>query len=270
MRDLKFHEAANIFPLMTGVDCDALKADIQEHGLQLPIEILDGKIIDGRNRYKACLELKVACRPLKVSTDDPIAYVLSRNLHRRHLTASQRAMIAAKAKELYEKEANKRMTAGKGSDGSGGRGHKRNPVVSLPKGLGRARDQAGKAVGVSGSLVDKGAKVLKKAMPELIKAVEEGRMSVSIAANLAEAPEDEQREAAKKAKVSGGHYRNKKPARSMYDNLPNPNYVKTAAFALNCADCAITQLEPIKASNPGREEAFIKVEKWIQKQRKKA
>ena len=52
--DLEFHEAANIFPLCEGPELDALADDIEENGLQIPIETLDGKIIDGRRRWLAC------------------------------------------------------------------------------------------------------------------------------------------------------------------------------------------------------------------------
>jgi hypothetical protein len=55
--------------------------------------------------------------------------------------------FAARAKEYYEKAAKERMNSGKGADGSGGRGNKRNPEANLPEGLpGRSRDKAGKSV----------------------------------------------------------------------------------------------------------------------------
>ena len=59
------------------------------------------------------------------------------------------------------------------------------------------------------------------------------------------------------------------PAPKGNDGSPDPNYWKTAAFAISTAEVAITQLARIKPNNPGREEAFTKVEKWIQAQRKK-
>jgi hypothetical protein len=66
------------------------------------------------------------------------------NLYRRHLTESQRAMIGAKIKKIYEGPAHERMESGKGLDGSGGRGHKINPMENFPEGLdvGDSRDKA--------------------------------------------------------------------------------------------------------------------------------
>ena len=94
----EFHEVANIFPLMQGDEFDALKADIAANGLREPVWLhSDGRIIDGRNRYRACCELSI--EPMYRTWDgggSPVSFVVSLNLHRRHLTESQRAMIAAK------------------------------------------------------------------------------------------------------------------------------------------------------------------------------
>ena len=51
---LEYHELANIFPLIQGVEFDELVKDIQWNGLQEPIILYEGKILDGRNRYNAC------------------------------------------------------------------------------------------------------------------------------------------------------------------------------------------------------------------------
>lgn len=80
---------------------------------------------------------------MKVS--DPIAYVVSLNLHRRQLTPGQVAMIAAKARELYEREAKERQK-GHGGTAPG----KKTLPANLPEVSGDARDLAGKAFGISG------------------------------------------------------------------------------------------------------------------------
>jgi ParB-like chromosome segregation protein Spo0J len=57
--DLPFHEVADLFPLLEGADFQALKADIQAHGVREPVWTYQGRIIDGRNRYRACRELGI-------------------------------------------------------------------------------------------------------------------------------------------------------------------------------------------------------------------
>jgi ParB-like chromosome segregation protein Spo0J len=83
-------------PLIEGPEFDELVADIKERGLALPIELYEGKILDGRNRYRACLQLGIEPLVVTYAGADPAARVTSLNLRRRHLTASQRAMAAAK------------------------------------------------------------------------------------------------------------------------------------------------------------------------------
>lgn len=103
------HPAAGIFPLVGKADLVALAADIEAHGLRHPITLLDGAILDGRNRALACVSAGVA--PRFVEWDgigSAVDFVLSENLRRRHLDESQRAMVGARAKPLYEAEARAR------------------------------------------------------------------------------------------------------------------------------------------------------------------
>jgi len=87
---LDFHPVANIFPLMTGQEFDALVNDIAEHGQAEPIWLYDGQVLDGRNRYRACMELGIVPDVREYTGKDPHAFVVSLNLHRRHLTREQR------------------------------------------------------------------------------------------------------------------------------------------------------------------------------------
>ena len=88
---MKFHEIADLFPLIDGDEFQLLCDDIKKEGLNHPVILLDDEILDGRNRYRACVEVDVEPRYEQFKGDDPLAFVLSENLHRRHLTASQRA-----------------------------------------------------------------------------------------------------------------------------------------------------------------------------------
>lgn len=83
--------------MMGDDDITSLAEDIKRHGLRAPITILDGKILDGNNRFRACKIAKVEIKTRQFENgSDPLEFVLSANLHRRHLTESQRAIVAAK------------------------------------------------------------------------------------------------------------------------------------------------------------------------------
>jgi ParB-like chromosome segregation protein Spo0J len=110
--ELRFHPLADIFPLMEGEEFDALVADIKAHGLREPIVLLDGKILDGRNRYRACLAAGVEPTREKHfsahhSTGEALAFIISRNIHRRHLTAEQKRDLIAKLIEVAPKKSDR-------------------------------------------------------------------------------------------------------------------------------------------------------------------
>ena len=97
--ELRPHPLADLFPLIEGQEFDDLVQDIAEWGVREPITITpDGFILDGRNRYRATQRLGWDCP--SVVTDLPAqawaAFVISLNIRRRHLTESQRAMVAAR------------------------------------------------------------------------------------------------------------------------------------------------------------------------------
>jgi len=90
------HPASSIFWMMSDAEYDRLKASIQTHGMRMPIVLCDGKILDGRNRHKACLELDIEPTFTEYTGDDPVGEVLALNAHRRGSGKSgQRALAAA-------------------------------------------------------------------------------------------------------------------------------------------------------------------------------
>lgn len=89
--ELTQHPLSAAFPSMTDADFQALKDDIENNGQREPVIVLDGMVLDGWHRYRACAELGLPVEKFTFGGDDPVAFVLSHNLHRRHLSASQRA-----------------------------------------------------------------------------------------------------------------------------------------------------------------------------------
>lgn len=164
------HPVANIFPAMSASEFDALKADIEAYGLREPIWTYGGQVIDGRHRMRACDELGVDVRANVYMGDDPVAFVISLNLHRRHLNESQRGMVAANLETLKHGERADRHA---------------NLHVSTV-----TREKAAQLLNVSPRTVAAAAKVRDEGAPELTEAVQSGRVSVSAASEFAELPEE--------------------------------------------------------------------------------
>jgi ParB-like chromosome segregation protein Spo0J len=100
MIEYTIHPAANLFPMVEEGELAEIAADIKAHGLNESIKVCNGQIIDGRNRLEACRLADVEPVYETIEIDDPVAYVCSANIHRRHLTTRQRAAIAAELANL--------------------------------------------------------------------------------------------------------------------------------------------------------------------------
>ncbi|MBD3251070.1 hypothetical protein GF380_01180, partial [Candidatus Uhrbacteria bacterium] len=107
---MQTHDVANIFPMMTPDEFESLKADIQANGQREPIWTYQGQIIDGRNRHKACEELGIRPEVKEWNGQGSlVAFVVSLNLHRRHLTPMQKAAVAVDMLPMLEAEAKERQ-----------------------------------------------------------------------------------------------------------------------------------------------------------------
>lgn len=95
----ELHPLCTLFPRITGKEFEALVADIKANGLREPIIIHDGMILDGGNRYRACIEAGVEPAVMKFGGGNLVTYVLSANLHRRHLSPGQQAAIVSSAQD---------------------------------------------------------------------------------------------------------------------------------------------------------------------------
>jgi len=189
---MEVHEYAKLFPPMSEEEFNELVEDIRQNGQLEPIILYEGKILDGRNRYNACMKLgiKPKMKDYNGESLDPLNFVISKNIKRRHLTASQKALLALEIKPLLEKEAKKRQLNSlkqyrdntvvpkmeqreekeKGSDTVGGKIPQREK--------GRTIEQAGKIVGVGKEYVHLAEKVKEKA-PELVEKIMRGEMNLN-------------------------------------------------------------------------------------------
>jgi len=174
---VKAHPAAGLFPLMGEAELADLASDIDAHGQLEPIVTTGGQILDGRNRWLACEQISREPAVQEYRGDlSPVAYVLSANLHRRHLTTSQRAMVAAAAVPLFEAEAKERQVAGLQ------KGQVFPVVVDLRQRgrrpvQGRSVSQAATTLNVSGSSVSHAKRLLTQA-PDLAAQVKAGTATV--------------------------------------------------------------------------------------------
>lgn len=185
--EYKIHPAANLFPLMEGDELAALVADIKANGLLNPIVMSGGVVLDGRNRLRACDQAEV--KPVFAEwtgTGDPLPWIISQNLHRRHLDEGQRAMVAARVKPMFEEDARKRQEATRAQPGE--------QVGQAPANLperedrGEAREKAATLLNVSPRSVQSAQAVIHRADPALVAAVDAGKVAVSAAAKLVDAP----------------------------------------------------------------------------------
>ena len=111
-----FHEISSYLPLLEGEEFDALVEDIKEFG-QIELAVLyEGKILDGRNRYRVCKQLGIELqvrewKPSESTGMTPLQFVISENIMRRHLNEAQRSEIALLLLPEEEKKAEERHKA---------------------------------------------------------------------------------------------------------------------------------------------------------------
>jgi hypothetical protein len=151
-----FNRLANIFALPDDKELQAFADDIKHRGLLEPITTLNAEILDGRSRYLACRMAGVEATSVEYVGDDPLGFVLAKNVRRRHLTESQRAMVAAKLANLPV----------------GGNQHSEGTPIGA----------ASQLLNVGKRSVQRAKQVLRYADSALVKEVESGRLSVLAAA----------------------------------------------------------------------------------------
>lgn len=173
---MEAHDYAAVFPMGTDAEVAEMAADIKRRGLLHPIVVFDGKILDGRNRFRACGIANITPDFTDYVGTDPLGDVVSWNLHRRQLSTSQRAAIAVELKPMFEAQARERMKQAEGRP----RGEKSAPANLPEQKSGEARDQAAAAMGVSGRSVAY-AEQVKRTDPEKFEQIKSGQKTVHAA-----------------------------------------------------------------------------------------
>ena len=175
------HPACKLFPKLGDVELRELADDIKTNGLQNAIILLDGKILDGRNRHAACKLSGVEPRFEEwTGKGSPVEWVISQNLMRRHLTASQRAVVALDLLPLLEKEAKQRQRLSNNYRKNGRSAHK----CADQSGTGRASEAAARIVRSSARYVEM-VKEINANAPELVDRIRSGELNVLEAKRMA-------------------------------------------------------------------------------------
>lgn len=169
---MKIHPLCLVFPPLNKEELNALAADIGKNGLREPISLFHGQVLDGRNRLEACEIAGIEPRYLDLPEDtDPSAFVISKNLSRRHLSPTQRATVAAQLANLEK-----------------GRPAENASIEAI------SQESAAAMMNVSRASVQRAAYVLKHGVPELIKAVDDGTIALGAARQIATLPASRQRD----------------------------------------------------------------------------
>lgn len=238
MRRPPLHAACKIFPPLAEPELQELADDIASQGLRNPIVMLDGKILDGCNRFAACKIAKVKPRFTEFQGDNPVQFVISQNLARRHLTASQRAVVAFDLLPLLEKEAKQRQRQSNSYKQNGRSAQK----CADQNGKGKASEVAARIAKSSARYVE-AVKTISKTAPELLEEIRSGRVNVPDAQKLAELPEHRRQQLLAQSNGNGdvfaGWKREEKRIASPPTNKRTAKERKTrlAATTLICGDC---------------------------------
>ncbi len=221
--ELQFHPAASVFPMMRGEEYQELLYDIQEHGLREPILLCDGQILDGRNRFRVCREIGIepAFRKWDGKGGSPLSVVLSLNLHRRHLTSSQRAAIAVEILPMLEREAKERQRESGREHGRGKVVQKTSQPIDGPMRQPRSTEQAARLLSTNSDYV-KAAKKVHEADPALLQKVRDGETHIADALRRVVKDKKQQLPTAKEAKRIAIAENKMVPARDGYYHSPKP------------------------------------------------
>lgn len=229
---MEAHPLCRILPEMPESEYRPLADDIRAKGLMRPITTFEGMILDGRHRFRACTEVGVTPRFEQYTGTDPVGFVQSCCTHR-SLNPTQRAMVAAGFLAYEQDQARKRQAHGSTAPGTTLR---RDSAEALDGG-GRARDKAGSRMGVCGTQVTVAARVMAKAVPEIVEKCKKGEMALNEAKRVVDLNPAAQRRIAALPKkqrndeIAIAHARSvacrKRDAKNPQPEIPGTPFVRT-------------------------------------------
>lgn len=167
------HPLSAAWPAMQSDEYQSLKDSVEIIGIQNPITLFEGQVIDGWHRYKAATELGLHCPSKLLGDVDPVDFVKSQNDARRHITASQKA-AAIVAIYTWKPVGSNQHEAGRVP---GTLPQKTNAELAAIAGVGNKTIKDAKAVHAN-------------ATPEVKEAVKAGTMSVKAAAETIKPKKD--------------------------------------------------------------------------------
>ncbi len=167
------HPLSAAFPAMAADDFQGLKDSIMEIGVQNPITLFEGMVIDGWHRYTAANELGMDCPVVELGDVDPRDFVLAQNKARRHVTQAQLAM-ATTTVYAWRPVGNPSLSN------------------SAPGAELKTTKELAVSAGVSERTIEQAKAVQTKAAPEVVEAVKAGEIGLKKAAAIAKLPKEEQ------------------------------------------------------------------------------
>ena len=188
MNQYAIHPICLLFPPLNREELEELAEDIRIKGLLHPIILFEGKILDGRNRYLACSMVGVKPRFVQWDgTGSPLQWIISENLVRRHLTSSQRAVIAHDLLPLLTEEAKERQRL------SAGRGKKVSKKLLTFSENGQSRMVAARITKTNHTYVQ-AIKSIDAQAPELLERIRSGILRIPEAIMLMKLPSNQRKQ----------------------------------------------------------------------------
>lgn len=236
------HPLSSAFPKMDGEDFLSLKDSVSSIGVQNPIILYEGMILDGWHRYLAAQELQMPCPSVELGDVDPRDFVLAQNKARRHITTAQIALATA---AVYTWHPAHRKEA--------------HTQCDLPA---KTNAELASIAGAHPNTITQAKAILTNATPEVVAAVRSGAIGLPKASKIAKLPKEQQAQAIHKPTPKTAT-KPDKPAQAA-DSMPPAEEVCTEVDALRdriddlLAELAIANAAPEdrdQASNLIREQA---------------